>query len=126
MKVLFISAWYPNRHDAMAGLFVRKHAEALQLYDDVRVVYVHPNTDSKTFEIVEQRFGNLQEIIVYYPVYPQSFFYKSLKFINYLRSYWKGHNVLKKNNFIPDIVHANILTRTGVIAYLDKKCKGTP
>jgi len=28
-KVLFLSAWYPNRYDAMAGLFVRKHAEAV-------------------------------------------------------------------------------------------------
>ena len=126
MKVLFISAWYPNRANAMTGLFVQKHAEAMQLYDDVRVVYVHPNTDSKTFEIVEQRFGDLQEIIVYYPVFPRSFFYKFLKVINYVRAYWKGYHWLKNNHFIPDIVHANVLTRTGFIAYLYKKWKGTP
>lgn len=29
MKVLFLTAWYPHRYDAMAGLFVRKHAEAV-------------------------------------------------------------------------------------------------
>ena len=126
MKVLFISAWYPNRYDAMAGLFVRKHAEAVQLYDDVQVLYVHPNTDSKTFELVEQKSGDLQELIVYYPVRPQSFLYKFLKVVNYLRAYWKGYNVLKNNNFTPDIVHVNILTRTGFMAYLYKKWKGTP
>lgn len=40
MKVLFLSAWYPTKHDAMAGLFVQKHAEAvMQQGHDVRVLY---------------------------------------------------------------------------------------
>lgn len=40
MKVLFLSAWYPTERDAMAGLFVQKHAEAVKLQGaDVRVVY---------------------------------------------------------------------------------------
>ena len=28
MKVLYLTQWYPHRYDAMAGLFVRNHAEA--------------------------------------------------------------------------------------------------
>ncbi len=40
MKVLFFSAWYPTERDAMAGLFVQKHAEAVaQQGADVRVLY---------------------------------------------------------------------------------------
>ena len=40
MKVLFLSAWYPTERDAMAGLFVKKHAEAvMQQGHDVRVLY---------------------------------------------------------------------------------------
>ncbi len=40
MKVLFLSAWYPTERDAMAGLFVQKHAEAVaQQGADVRVLY---------------------------------------------------------------------------------------
>ena len=40
MKVLFLSAWYPTERDAMAGLFVQKHAEAvMQQGHDVRVLY---------------------------------------------------------------------------------------
>lgn len=40
MKVLFLAAWYPTPRDAMAGLFVQKHAEALRLQGaDVRVLY---------------------------------------------------------------------------------------
>lgn len=40
MKVLFLSAWYPTERDAMAGLFVQKHAEAvMQQGADVKVLY---------------------------------------------------------------------------------------
>lgn len=40
MKVLFLSAWYPTERDAMVGLFVQKHAEAIAEQGcDVRVLY---------------------------------------------------------------------------------------
>lgn len=40
MKVLYLSAWYPTERDAMAGLFVQKHAEAVAEQGcDVRVLY---------------------------------------------------------------------------------------
>ena len=40
MKVLFFSAWYPTERDAMAGLFVQKHADAVRgAGADVRVLY---------------------------------------------------------------------------------------
>lgn len=40
MKVLYLSAWYPTERDAMAGLFVQKHAEAvMQQGVDVKVLY---------------------------------------------------------------------------------------
>lgn len=40
MKVLFLSAWYPTPRDAMAGLFVQKHAEAVARQGaDVRVLF---------------------------------------------------------------------------------------
>ena len=40
MRVLFLSAWYPTKRDAMAGLFVQKHAEAVaQQGHDVRVIF---------------------------------------------------------------------------------------
>ena len=40
MKVMYLSAWYPTTRDAMAGLFVQKHAEAVAEQGcDVRVLY---------------------------------------------------------------------------------------
>lgn len=43
MKVLYLTQWYPHRYDAMAGLFVRNHAEAaVRQGVDVCVLYCHP------------------------------------------------------------------------------------
>ena len=53
MKVLFLSAWYPTEHDAMAGLFVQKHAEAIAEQGcDVRVLY----SEKIGFEWVQEMY----------------------------------------------------------------------
>ena len=40
MKVLFLTPWYPSERDAMEGLFVQKHVEAVRAQGvDVRVIY---------------------------------------------------------------------------------------
>jgi len=126
IKVLFISAWYPHRYDSMSGLFVRKHAEAVSLYCDVTVLYVHPDERIDKFEIIEQKEGNLREVVVYYPVNPKNFFHRIIKAGHYARAYRKGYKHIVQSGFSPDIVHSNILTRTGVMAYLHKKWKGIP
>ncbi len=126
MKVLFLSAWYPYRYDKMAGLFVQKHAEAVALYCDVKLIYVHADEKINDFETIISNSKNLTEITVYYPINKKSFFYKLFKIINYIRAYLIGFKLLKKENFKPDIVHANVLTRTGVIAYIIKLFTGIP
>ena len=40
MKVLFLTPWYPSEKDAMSGLFVQKHAEAVRAQGcEVRVIF---------------------------------------------------------------------------------------
>lgn len=42
MKVLYLTPWYPSERDAMEGLFVLKHVEAVRAQGvDVRVIYSH-------------------------------------------------------------------------------------
>ena len=126
IKVLFLSAWYPNRYDAMAGLFVRKHAEAVSLYCDVTVLYVHGDKNIDDFEAVNQRVGGIEEWIIYYPYKENSLRGKILKQINYLKAYIKGIRVLDIKRNKPNIIHVNILTRTGFIAYLLSKSYNIP
>jgi glycosyltransferase involved in cell wall biosynthesis len=126
MKILFLSAWYPHRNDPMSGLFVRKHAEAVALFCEVTVLYVHHDNEINEFEIVTNKNGNLNEIIVYYPCKKNIIFYKLRKIINYLIAFLKGFEVLKQNKFEPYIIHANVLTRTGLIALITSKIKKIP
>ena len=55
MKVLYLSAWYPTHRDAMAGLFVQKHAQAVEQQGvDVRVIYSETTGIQWCKEILQQ------------------------------------------------------------------------
>lgn len=121
-KVLFLSAWYPNRYDAMAGLFVRKHAEAASLYADVCVLYLHIDKRVERFQVVEQQWGKVKEILVYIPL-------KNNRLVlgaNFLCGFWQGYKAVKKHFGKPDVTQVNTLTRNGVLAYLLKTLRGIP
>ena len=85
MNVLFMSAWYPNRQDSMAGLFVQKHAEAVSLYADVKVLYVHADKEIKDFQIIKQAHNSITEYLVYYPTKYKFIGGKAGKLLNYLK-----------------------------------------
>lgn len=110
----------------MCGLFVRKHAEAVGLYNNVKVLYIHPDVHIHQIEITKDLHNNIEEIIIYFPAQSQTIFQKSKKAINYLIAYRKGFRLLHKSGFRPDIIHANILTRTGVMALWQKIINRTP
>lgn len=116
MKVLFLSLWYPNKYDAMAGLFVKKHAEAISLFANVDILYIHASKKNRQYSIEDKYLNkNLHEIIVYYP-----FTYnKILKVVRFIKAYRIGLKELYlQKNQRPDIIHSNILTRHAIVAYL--------
>lgn len=120
MKILFLSAWYPNRYDPMPGLFVKQHAEAIAGIHEVAVLYVHPCPIQK-IEIEQTTLNGVLTTVVYYPSIPgNSSFNAVLKGFAFAKAYLKGY----RQNLVlfgkPDLVHANILTRVGVIALLIK------
>jgi len=126
IKVLFLSQWYPHRNDPMLGLFVQKHAEAVSLHCDVKVLYVQSDENIDDFEMTDRTQNNLRELIVYYPISKQKPFSKFNNIINYYIAYWKGYKKIYSEGFKPDIIHVNILTRTAFVAYMLKICKGIP
>ena len=126
IKILFLTAWYPHRYDAMTGLFVRKHAEAATLFCDVCVLYLHSDEKIKKFEIIEQNFEKVREIYVYFPYIHNKFLAKISKAINYTRAFFKGYKIVKKTFGKPDITQVNVLTRSGVLAYWLKKTQKIP
>lgn len=126
IKVLFLSPLYPNRYDSMQGLFVRKHAEAVSRFCSVHVLYMHADINIKKIEITRSHQPNLTEFIVYYPVKQKGILSKLSKMYAYFNAYTIGYSEIKKSGFKPDIIHANMLTRSVFIAYLEKIFKNTP
>ena len=51
LRVLFLPAWYPSEVSPLSGVFVKEHAKAASLYNDVVVVYAYhsPNYKVKGF-----------------------------------------------------------------------------
>ena len=118
MKVTFLARWYPHKYDPMFGLFVQRHAEAVALFNEVTAIYVHPDENAKsTFNIERSKENGVDTIRVYYK--------KTGKLTSALR-YFKACRQALKLAGKPDLIHVHVLTRMGVVAYLEKLFHGTP
>ena len=122
--IIFLARWYPHRYDPMFGLFVQRHAEAAALYNDVSVVYVHPDDNAHNkYEIIHESSGTdaihrVSTIRVYYR--------KSKSKIISLFRFFKANKIAFKRLTPPDIIHVHVLTRLGIIAWWQKIVHGTP
>ena len=64
MKVLFLTPWYPSEKDAMAGLFVQKHVEAVRAQGcDVRVIHSQGWWDTLHQWKALQRAGWMPDVV---------------------------------------------------------------
>ena len=124
LNIWMITKWYPNREDPQVGVFIQKHARAISKYNNISVVYIHPIINlSNNFEIDESENNDLREVLIYFKK-NISAFGKIINSIRYLTALNKGINILKNKTSPPDILHAYILTRTGIVAwYLSKRKK---
>ena len=130
--IVFLARWYPHRYDPMFGLFVQRHAEAAALFNDITVIYCNeqramsnePNAHSSKptaqskFEIVRTNENNVDTIRVYYKK-PKN---KIQSLIRFYRANMMALKLCKK----PDLIHVHILTRLGVIAWIQKLLHKTP
>ncbi|OJX83785.1 MAG: hypothetical protein BGP01_10240 [Paludibacter sp. 47-17] len=122
---LFLSAWYPNRDDAMSGLFVRKHADAVSRFCKVTVLYVHADARITKREVRFENYNAVHEVYVYYPAGKGivRLFWKPLQFI---AAYLVGIRKVFSRYGRPHIVHVNVLTRTALPALYLKLTRGIP
>ena len=114
MKVLYLSEWYPHRYDAMAGLFVQKHAMAVAGEGvDVCVLYFHHDTQIQKAEITDVTRDGIREIIVYYPK-------------NYMSALRQGWRYVRERWGRPDICQLNVITKNALLPLWLKWRRGTP
>lgn len=64
MKILFLTPWYPSEKDAMSGLFVQKHVEAVRAQGcDVRVIFSQGWIDTWRQWKALQRGGWMPDVV---------------------------------------------------------------
>lgn len=126
MKILFLPRWYPSKKDPMMGLFIKRHAEVASSFADVFVLVVI--ADHTCFETEIVTTGKVVTLYYYYPSSKTSYQFinsiiNQLSWIYYLT---KGLLQLKRKYCSMDLIHVNILTRLGIIAWIVKQLWGIP
>lgn len=134
MRILFTTAWYPNRKSAGDGVFIQKHARAVARLNEVAVLMVQTDEGKRDYSIelcANRADKNLVEVLVYVrktwfelPVitglvrmfWLMAGYLKGYRYIK--RHYWQGHR--------PDVCHVNVLTRAAGLPWLLRKFHNIP
>lgn len=105
MKVFFIAGWYPSKKDPTSGTFVKEHAKAVSLYNDIVVIshewMTHINRG--IYKLVEEEDG-LRTIRLKCRKSPIPW----ISYFIYLRGVFTTFKKLVSEGFEPDIIHANV------------------
>jgi len=107
LKILFLPAWYPSEENRIAGVFIREHAQAVALYNDVIVLYNEGagNHVKGLYEIASDKTEDgIRTIRIRHkksPIPPTSYFIC-------FWSIFKAFRKLMRGGWRPDIIHAHV------------------
>lgn len=111
LNVLFLASWFPNKGIPTLGNFILRHAQAVNEFHNVHVLYVSKSPDnSSSFVFDESNTENIKTLVVYYPQSIWPLFGKVFGFYKGLRKLTRE----KKLSF--DIIHSNVLWKDGWMA----------
>ena len=122
-NILWLTSWYPNSTDPFNGDFIKREAEAVSVYQPLKILYVVKNhrkslLTGDDYSDVHNLYQNLEEHILYYSTTGndqsvlsrfkslKAYFNRNLEFIKQLR----------KNDDLPDLVHVQVALKAGLIA----------
>jgi glycosyltransferase involved in cell wall biosynthesis len=126
-KVLWLTSWYPNAAEPFTGDFIKRQAEALSVYQPLKIVFSGKYAPGQLINSSTQTdaFPNLKEYILYYPSSARdNFLTRGRSLFTYFKKHIFFIRQLHKNNELPDIVHVQVAFKAGLIAlYLKRKYK---
>jgi glycosyltransferase involved in cell wall biosynthesis len=127
LKVLFITAWYPTKEQPVGGVFVREHAKAVQLYDDVVVLHCSESDSNRgqLWRMQQETDRRLTEDIPTYRSWYRPFPIPKIRYLIYLWTVFKAFRRIVSQGFRPHIIHAHIY-EVGVPAVLIGKLYRIP
>ncbi|MEZ4859687.1 MAG: glycosyltransferase [Caldilineaceae bacterium] len=110
LRILFVTAWYPTQANPHWGIFVREHAKAASLYNDITVLHCHGRNSQLDhwWQLSETRELALTEDI---PTYVLQHRPSPLPRTSYFLRYGallKAYQQLVRQGFRPDILHAHV------------------
>ncbi len=123
MKILFLTTWYPDVHNANHGIFVQDQALTMSRDHEVRVVAARIDYNLFGFSKLTKRVTTNQKIQEVRLVISKSLpVFNQLNF--FIRTFWETYKVAKQ--FRPDIIHGNIGYPGGFWSWLVSKAIGIP
>jgi glycosyltransferase involved in cell wall biosynthesis len=110
LKVLFITAWYPTKEQPVGGVFVREHAKAVRLYDDVVVLHcagVNPEM-KRLWRLEQETDQSLTEGIPTYRVWHRRSPIPKTSYFFHIWSALQAFRYILAHHFRPDVIHAHV------------------
>jgi len=108
LKILFIPTWFPSKQNMALGIFIKEHARAVSLYNDVVVLYNelidHPTKHLYKIE------DNIEDGIRTLRLRYRKSSVPRTSYFLYLWSIFRGFRKLMYEGWKPDIIHANVFS----------------
>ena len=117
MKILFISSWYPTSKNPNFGVFIKEHAHAIKDSGNEIVILalvIHQSSDiysTKLTDVLDE--ANVRTVILEINTRFRDLIYHLVPFQLYLVKRLFKRKI--SPNFIPDIIHSNVIFPTGMI-----------
>lgn len=122
LKVLFITSWYPTPEWPVGGVFIREHARAVSLYDNVATLHL-AGYDSSLHRLYEIQPVHEEDLptwrVRYRRLLPKT------SYLVYLWSTVAAYLHIRRQGFSPHIIHAHI-SNSAFPAVFIGKCLGKP
>ena len=122
LKVLFLTEWYPTSEQPVGGIFVREHAKAVRLYDDVVVLHC-AGADPKLPSLWRMEVESdelLSEGIPTYRVWRRQLPIRRIGYLLYLWSVLQAFRRLRAQGYRPHIIHGHIYDAGAAAVMLGK------
>ena len=127
LTVFFFPAWYPHRGDALFGLFVKRHAEAITSIAKVGVIFAFgERREGPLFELVHTQENGIETVRVYFRKSTMPFLGTAINAFRYLSASVLGYRTLMNILGRPHVNHVHVLTRAGIVPLWLKLTRGIP
>jgi glycosyltransferase involved in cell wall biosynthesis/SAM-dependent methyltransferase len=124
-KILFFASWFPNRTSKVLGTFVKRKAIAVSAMCNVAVLYVTADASLKNndFDIECSYEDGILVVRVYFKYFFSGILKKVFYNFSFIIAYYLGWKRIKKEWGNPDLIHVNVIDRSGYIALIFKYLK---